>query len=117
MKIDEKVFNLCYYKNKALISLIPTMSPCGNIPKSVAQSQLKMCLYESFENHWHTMVWLAEGSRGNADIWWDDTIEWLEHVSLEHVSIEKINPVVSVPIPEHERRTSTVAWPKPSDRY
>ena len=93
------------------------MSPCGKIPKSVAQSQLKMCLYESFENHWHTMVWLNRGSRGKADIWWDDTIEWLEHVSLEHVSIEKINPVVAVPVPEHERRTSTVAWPKPSDRY
>ena len=68
------------------------MSPCGKIPKSGAQSQLKMCLYESFENHWHTMVWLARGSRDKADIWWDDTIEWLEHVSLEHVSIEKINP-------------------------
>ena len=93
------------------------MSPCGKIPKSVAQSQLKMCLYESFENHWHTMVWLNRGSKVKADIWWDDTIEWLEHVSLEHVSIEKINPVVVVPVPEHERRTSTVAWPKPSDRY
>ena len=63
-----------------------TMSPCGKIPKSVAQSQLKMCLYESFENHWHTMVWLNKGSKVKADIWWDDTIEWLEHVSLENMN-------------------------------
>jgi hypothetical protein len=86
------------------------MSHCGKIPKSVAQSQLKMCLYESFENHWHTMVWLNRGSKVKADIWWDDTIEWLEHVSLEHVSIEKINPVVAVPVPVSERRLSPTAY-------
>jgi len=39
------------------------------------------------------MVWEDEyGSTGEADMWWDETIEWLENVPLE-----KINPAIPFP--------------------
>jgi hypothetical protein len=65
------------------------------LPKSITQSQLKMCLYGLFENHWYTMVWEDKESTGKADIWWNETIDWLEHVSLE-----SFNPVVGVSVPK-----------------
>jgi hypothetical protein len=72
------------------------------MPKKIAQSHLKKLLYDSFENQWYTMVWENGGSTGKADIWWNDTIEWLEHVSLE-----KIDPAIPFPgtpqVAEHSK--------------
>ena len=69
------------------------MSPSDKIPKAVARSQLKSRLYESLVNHWYTMVWEDEhGSTMDADIWWDETFEWLNNVPLE-----KINPAIPFP--------------------
>lgn len=70
----------------------PSKSP---IPKNIARSLVKKHLYESFENHWYTMVWEDEGSRGEADIWWNQTIDWLEHVALD-----KIDSVVTFSAPK-----------------
>jgi hypothetical protein len=69
------------------------MPPSRSIPKKFARPQLKRLLYEAFENHWYSMVWEDEyGSTGEADMWWDETIEWLENVPLE-----KINPAIPFP--------------------
>jgi hypothetical protein len=71
---------------------VPTPNP---VPKNIARSLLKKHLYKSFENHWYTMVWEDEGSRDEADIWWNQTIDWLEHVALD-----KIDSVVAVSVPK-----------------
>jgi len=71
------------------------MSPSDKIPKAVARSQLKSRLYESLVNHWYTMVWEDEhGSTMDADIWWEETLEWLKNIPLE-----KINPAIPFPGP------------------
>ena len=63
------------------------------MPKKIARSQLKSRLYDALENHWYAMVWEDEnGSTMDADIWWDETFEWLKNVPLE-----KINHAVPFP--------------------
>jgi len=93
MKIDGTSWFLCDYINKALRSPSPTMPK--KMPKKIARSQLKRRIYDSLENHWYTMIWEDEyGSSGAADLWWEETIEWLENVPLE-----KINPAIPFPQP------------------
>ena len=41
------------------------------------------------------MVWEGDGLRDEADIWWNQTIDWLEHVALD-----KIDSVVAVSVPK-----------------
>ena len=63
------------------------------MPKNIARSQLKRLLYDSFENHWCTMVWEDDtGSTGEANLWWEETMEWLNNVPLG-----KINPAIPFP--------------------
>jgi hypothetical protein len=65
------------------------------MPKKIARSQLKRRIYDSLENHRYSMVWEDEyGSSEAADLWWEETIEWLENVPLE-----KINPAIPFPQP------------------
>ena len=62
--------------------------------KKIARSHLKRLLYDSLENHRCTMAWEDEnGSWGEADAWWLETLEWLKNVPLE-----KINPAIPFPI-------------------
>ena len=70
------------------------MSPSRSMPKKIARSQWKSRLYDALENHWYTMVWEDEnGSWGEADAWWLETLEWLKNVPLE-----KINPAIPFPV-------------------
>ena len=62
--------------------------------KNIARSPLKKLLYDSLENHRCTMAWEDEnGSWGEADAWWLETLEWLKNVPLE-----KINPAIPFPV-------------------
>ena len=62
--------------------------------KNISRSHLKRLLYDSLENHRCTMAWEDEnGSWGEADAWWLETLEWLKNVPLE-----KINPAIPFPI-------------------
>lgn len=93
-KIEAKKFNQAN-NTKTIRSLRHTMPPSRSMPKKIARSQLKSRLYEAFENHWYAMVWEDEnGSTMDADIWWDETFEWLKNVPLE-----KINPAIPFPGP------------------
>ena len=61
--------------------------------KNISRSHLKRLLYDSLENHRCTMVWEDEnGSWGEANAWWAETLEWLNNVPLE-----KINPAIPFP--------------------
>ena len=62
--------------------------------KKIARSHLQRLLYDSLENHRCTMAWEDEnGSWGEADAWWLETLEWLKNVPLE-----KINPAIPFPV-------------------
>mgnify|MGYP006956444970 CR=1 FL=1 len=88
-KLTEKIRYRVLYETKH------TMPPSRSIPKNIDRSLMKKHLYESFENHWYTMVWEGDGLRDEADIWWNQTIDWLEHVALD-----KIDSVVAVSVPK-----------------
>jgi hypothetical protein len=65
----------------------------SKMPKNISRSHLKRLLYDSLENHRCTMVWEDEnGSWGEANAWWAETLEWLNNVPLE-----KINPAIPFP--------------------
>ena len=88
-KLTEKI------RYRVLYEIKHTMGPSRSMPKKIARSQLKSRLYDALENHWYTMVWEDEnGSTMDADIWWDETFEWLKNVPLE-----KINPAIPFPGP------------------
>jgi hypothetical protein len=78
------------------------MSPPDKMPKNIARSPLKKLLYNSLSNHWYSMVWEDEhGSTIEADLWWDETLEWLKNVPLS-----KINPAIPFPVMSSKEKAS-----------
>jgi hypothetical protein len=70
------------------------MSSPYKMPKNIARSHLKRLLFDSLENHRCTMASESEyGSWGEANAWWEETLEWLKNVPLE-----KINPAIPFPV-------------------
>ena len=58
-----------------------------------SRSDIKSIFYDALEDHYYKMVWTDRyGSSASADLWWAETMDW-----LNKVSIEKINQVVSIP--------------------